>query len=181
MIRLTKILPKEARFTLPERPSDRKKSTPESSRIQVENDEESKREISANIIQKMWKNRIIIKWWNLMKKLQIKQAKRFIKLTWLIIFIFATFQQILHRITGFTFYALILSLSFWSIFGIVCSRLLFLNDKDIKLYGYLSGFLVYHVLGYTIMLPYHIYLAFTKTTLPPLFIIMLCYWIFSVN
>ena len=78
MIRLTKILPKEARFTLPERPSDRKISIPESSRIQVENDEESKRETSANIIQKMWKNRIILKWWNLMKKLQKDSLKNFI-------------------------------------------------------------------------------------------------------
>ena len=105
MIRLTKILPKEARFTLPERPSDRKKSTPESSRIQVENDEESKREISANIIQKMWKNRIIIKWWNLMKKLQIKQAKRFIKFTWLTIFVFSTFQIILNTVRSSYEYA----------------------------------------------------------------------------
>ena len=178
MIRLTKILPKEARFTLPERPSDRKKSTPESSRIQVENDEESKREISANIIQKMWKNRIIIKWWNLMKKLQIKQAKRFIKFTWLTIFVFATFQIILNRVTGFSGYALALSVTVWSILGIVCSRLLLLSDKDVRLYGYLFGFLFYHVLGFTIDAPYYIYLAFTKTTLSPHFIIAFCYNIF---
>ncbi len=142
-MRMTKIVP-ENTLGLPQKIS---KEEIEERLSQLEAPRKINHEEATISIQRWWKSRVRRKWWNTMRKLQKKQAKRFVQRVLMGLLVFLIARMIFGGATDINLYALNASMYMWVSNGLVFSRLLLLDKKDVKMYAYSQAFIGYNTLG----------------------------------